>query len=621
MSISSAASGLGSFALNDDETRAYNAEIEAYEKSIGDVGGIADLGAIRARMEEMGRFGDDALAHVETGELVVPKPLLDKMPELKESILGHLRDMGVEDPERYIVGDGSNAINPETGALEFFFKSIFRGIKKAVKSVGKFLKKAAPTIITIAGAALLGPAGLGLSAIAAGAISSGIGTLVGGGSVKDALFSAAIGGATAGIAPSIGSVASGALGGMARSAVGGGDMEDILLGGAMGAGGAALGKVAGPSVNRLLGGSTSPTSGLQDLTADFDKTSDFFTTASSDGLGAALQPSAEAFDTTFGTDFATKPLSGSPVTPTAAPTEAPDLLVRTSATGAPPAPAPDYYDDSTGVFRAGSFSDAAPSALGSDTTPETTGFFGRNFPETTKSVTEAFDDPVGFLSGAETQTSAQQAVAANEIASKLAPRIKAANPTLPLAEVQNRAIAAATKQVADAQPGFFGKNRGLLLAGGIAGAAALPSLMEVPEMEEPNLIPRISPEEREALVAANRLPPGALTPRVTSPRQTRVPVALGSQGFNQSLRNRFPELFGAQLAAADGGEVFPRRTGGIMPNEGIPGKDSVKALVMPGEFIFTTNAVKGAGNGDLQQGINNMYGVMRNLEARGARMA
>jgi len=42
---------------------------------------------------------------------------------------------------------------------------------------------------------------------------------------------------------------------------------------------------------------------------------------------------------------------------------------------------------------------------------------------------------------------------------------------------------------------------------------------------------------------------------------------------------------------------------------------------MPGEFIFTTNAVKGAGNGDLQQGINNMYGVMRNLEARGARMA
>jgi hypothetical protein len=569
-------------------------------------------------MEEMGRFGDDALAHVETGELVVPKPLLDKMPELKESILGHLRDMGVEDPERYIVGDGSNAINPETGALEFFFKSIFRGIKKAVKSVGKFLKKAAPTIITIAGAALLGPAGLGLSTIAAGAISSGIGTLVGGGSVKDALFSAAIGGATGGLSKSIGSVASGALGGMARSAVGGGDMEDILLGGAMGAGGAALGKVAGPSVNRLLGGSTSPTSGLQDLTADFDKTSDFFTTASSDGLGAALQPSAKAFDATFGTDFAAKPLD--PVTPATAPTQD-DLLVKVSSDAQAPTsrafnPVTDMMDDQGNIIRGDGTSvpPAAPRLSSQGPSPNTpSGGKGDS--------TSLFDDVKDFLSGAETQTFGDQAVAANELASKLAPRIKAANPTLPLAEVQKQAIDAATKQVADAQPGFFGKNRGLLLAGGIAGAAALPSLMEVPEMEEPNLIPRISDEEREALVAANRLPPGALTPRVTSPRQTRVPVALGSQGFNQSLRERFPEIFSAPIAAADGGEVFPRRTGGIMPDEGVPGKDSVKALVMPGEFIFTTNAVKGAGNGDLQQGINNMYGVMRNLEARGARMA
>ena len=640
MSISSDASGLGSFALNDDETRAYNAEIEAYEKSIGDVGGIADLGAIRARMEEMGRFGDDALAHVETGELVVPKPLLDKMPELKESILGHLRDMGVEDPERYIVGDGSNAINPETGALEFFFKSIFRGIKKAVKSVGKFLKKAAPTIITIAGAALLGPAGLGLSAIAAGAISSGIGTLVGGGSVKDALFSAAIGGATAGLAPSIGSVASGALGGMARSAVGGGDMEDILLGGAMGAGGAALGKVAGPSVNRLLGGSTSPTSGLQDLTADFDKTSDFFTTASSDSLGAALQPSAKAFDTTFGTT----PLPGStPTTPAAAkvsPAPAPKTIKLTNAAsgqvqeanlGSPIEPRFDpnvsAVNNSAMMFDAAAQPDANTGAMMFDASLDQNQLqpaLNQASPSVLDQIkgagggssTSLFNTAKDFLSGAETQTPNQQMVAASKLAGELASEIKAADPNLPLAEVQKRAFAAATKQVADAQPGFFGKNRGLLLAGGIAGAAALPSLMEVPEMEEPNLIERISPEEREAMVAANRLPPGALTATVTSPRQTRVPVALGSQGFNQSLRDRFPELF-----AAEGGEVFPRRTGGIMPNEGIPGKDSVKALVMPGEFIFTTNAVKGAGNGDLQQGINNMYGVMRNLEARGARMA
>jgi len=76
-------------------------------------------------------------------------------------------------------------------------------------------------------------------------------------------------------------------------------------------------------------------------------------------------------------------------------------------------------------------------------------------------------------------------------------------------------------------------------------------------------------------------------------------------------------LFAAKGGAM--GNVFPRRTGGIMPDEGIPNKDSVKAMVMPGEFILTTDAVKGAGNGDLNRGINNLYGVMRNLENIGRR--
>jgi hypothetical protein len=73
--------------------------------------------------------------------------------------------------------------------------------------------------------------------------------------------------------------------------------------------------------------------------------------------------------------------------------------------------------------------------------------------------------------------------------------------------------------------------------------------------------------------------------------------------------------------AADGGEIFPRRTGGIMPSEGVPNEDSVRAMVMPGEFIMTTDAVKGAGGGNLKKGIQNMYSVMRNLENRAGGMA
>jgi len=58
-----------------------------------------------------------------------------------------------------------------------------------------------------------------------------------------------------------------------------------------------------------------------------------------------------------------------------------------------------------------------------------------------------------------------------------------------------------------------------------------------------------------------------------------------------------------------------------MPNEGVPNKDSVRAMLMPGEFVMTTDAVKGLGNGNMQQGIQNMYSVMSNLESRGRKTA
>ena len=44
-------------------------------------------------------------------------------------------------------------------------------------------------------------------------------------------------------------------------------------------------------------------------------------------------------------------------------------------------------------------------------------------------------------------------------------------------------------------------------------------------------------------------------------------------------------------------------------------------MLMPGEFVMTTDAVKGLGNGDLNTGINNMYSVMRKLEHKGRAMA
>jgi hypothetical protein len=96
--------------------------------------------------------------------------------------------MGVEEPERYVVGSDANSINPATGAPEFFFKKIKKGVKK--KAVVKVVKKVAPIILPIAlSFTPLGP-------IYGAALGSGIGTLIQGGSIKDALKSALISGAT-----------------------------------------------------------------------------------------------------------------------------------------------------------------------------------------------------------------------------------------------------------------------------------------------------------------------------------------------------------------------------------------------------------------------------------------
>ena len=90
-------------------------------------------------------------------------------------------------------------------------------------------------------------------------------------------------------------------------------------------------------------------------------------------------------------------------------------------------------------------------------------------------------------------------------------------------------------------------------------------------------------------------------------------------GMAPSMLPNIPSPFSRPyvIQAAEGGAIFPRRNGGIMPYEGTPDEDSVRAMLMPGEFVMTTDAVRGLGNGNINQGIKNMYSVMRNLERRG----
>mgnify|MGYP003632111098 CR=1 FL=1 len=473
--------GIADFIMADEDF-AYLEAANA-KKEFGNAG-IAKFDNVARRMASYGRYGDDLVAHVETGEIVVPKRLIEKSPELKESIFQHLRDQGVTDPERYVVGSSDNSINPETGLREFgFFSNIFNGIKKVLKTV-------AGVALPILGSMVFGP-------IYGAALGSGVATLIQGGNIGDALKS----GLTAGALGGLGSFASGAFKG------------------GMSGGIASLGKAAR----------------FSNLGQGFKN------------IGNVLQPGG------FKRAFNMQNMAEGPST-----AEAGESKLFKTVT--------DAVD--TGRFK-------------------TAQIEAKTFAE--NQLIERYGKPFAQLSDLQQQ------------------------------EVLKVGASAFEK----AAPNFLQKY-GPIAAVGTAGAAAL-GAFKTPEQED------IDSETGQDLIDAN--PEKYLVQNldvVPSEGPYEVPTIYteGLADINplnsdvnpyRRRKSVFEEDY--VTTAADGGEIFPRRTGGIMPSEGVPNEDSVRAMVMPGEFIMTTDAVKGAGGGNLKKGIQNMYSVMRNLENRAGGMA
>jgi hypothetical protein len=124
-------------------------------------GGLADFqGAIDA-LKDFGRYEDDTLAHVATGETIIPMEVFEKNPQLRDQVFKSMADLGI-DPTQYIVGSNFNSINPVTGQPEFFLKKLF-----------KKLKKAAPLILPIAASFIpgVGPLMMGAAGFAGGKIA------------------------------------------------------------------------------------------------------------------------------------------------------------------------------------------------------------------------------------------------------------------------------------------------------------------------------------------------------------------------------------------------------------------------------------------------------------------
>lgn len=533
------AGGIGEFVKTDEE-------IEALEREEADLefgnDGIAYFSDVAGKMAGYGRFGDDSIAHIETGEIVVPKALIENNPRLKEQIFAELREAGIEDPEQYVVGSKANSINPETGLMEFgFLKKIFKGIGKVFKGIGKVLKKAAGIILPIALSFIPG-----VGPILAASLGSGIGTLIQGGNLKDAFKSALLGGVTAGVVKGISGPGS--------------FMENVAV------------KADGRSGFEML----------KDMRAD-----------------KALAKAAE----TSGT----------------APTTV-SKMVSDGAKGS------DFSGIAKGAIKARDSRLAEIARGGADVTGDVAGASaGSDFSGIAKSAIEARDSRLANIVREGGAGTGVDAVADTAIRS----------PLKVLGTEGQKFFGPEGKLREIFMPkSFYGKEADISFLRRFGpGAAAATGIMaatggfKVPEQEDPGLFPR--DEFGNPITGASmiRQDPGAyliadigdlyLDPETgTYKRKGRQDETLVSE----MLRARTPEQ--GPMMAADGGDVeYPRRFGGIMPEEGVPDEDSVPALLMPGEFVMTTGAVKGMGDGDLTTGISRMYDVMSRLEKRGRQVA
>jgi hypothetical protein len=796
--------GIGAFAMSEDDVKAIQ-EAEA-EQEFG-TQGLGQFSAVAKRMAGYGRFGDDSIAHVQTGEIIIPLALIENNSKLKEQIFQSFRDQGIQDPERYVVGSGGNYINPETGQMEFFGPGWVKAWNKVKGVLGTVVKIALPLALA---ATPLGP-------IYGAAMGSGIATLLTGGTVKEALNSALVSGATGAVmvgvsggglegvgkalkdpVSRVSQTAKGAFNGdtkLFRSFVPKEETAGTLerLGGKADA---KIGETFFPedvTPDQVLQRGTNPIDPMDATPTQWDRAKTIakqespgmlrktapwaLATAAvvggAESLGAFDEEEPEdLIDQTTGQDLIdadpdkyeiklpdyTAVDYGSVVVPTSYPSAAPIDVPETDVAIADPIGVPEtdvaiadpveddfnytnlppaapgfessanYVMSSTplGPFalpQVAQMSDGGPVqyfADGGETQVDVSGSAGyRPAVDTTKpaapkkkkknknpnreaAYAKAIQDAIAKKEQEKEEAAelakqelkdkviADQIIADQEAADlqitlpppvlveeqviaepgPVDPRIAEAEQKLrtneillaeKLAEEQETAARLEAERVAQAEVDRLAAEQAEIARLAAEQAAreefAQNWFEKNPRQERqytPNPAPTPAPArqrdpqapynpEQEAQILANSS--SASNPFVynnplgptDAPLQN--PFGLDYYADYNTLSDPFapidftvPQVVAAPVpqndytlyadnpfyqAVADGGPIFPRREGGIAPTEGTPGKDSVRAMLMPGEFIMTTDAVKGLGNGNNEKGIQNMYAVMRNLENRG----
>ena len=74
---------------------------------------------------------------------------------------------------------------------------------------------------------------------------------------------------------------------------------------------------------------------------------------------------------------------------------------------------------------------------------------------------------------------------------------------------------------------------------------------------------------------------------------------------------------GEEMLDMNGMEKDYREDGGFVPIGEYEKKDDVPARLSVNEFVFTADAVRGAGDGDIDKGAERLQGIMKQLEQQG----
>ena len=616
--------------------------------------GITNVVKIADKLAEYGRNEDEYMVHAAEGETVIPMEVFKQNPALKDKLFAEMRIMGIE-PERYVVGNELNSINPVTGQPEFFLKKLFRGLKKVVKAV-------LPVVATVVVSMIPG-----VGPVLASAIVSGAQTAIQGGSLKDSLKAAAIGGISSFAAGRIGNKFNWAENGAKQmatqaainTALSGGKPKDILTSAAL-AGVTteglefARGKLApagadatatiDPAYAKELA-ATNPAElarlqGIEGVTVPSQ-------TATVTRPDVAIGPEPGSVEVVTGSDArgpvqgtATQGVQGPATDPLASLGDLSDLGYSDAAFGQPvdPATAARMEIGQTEILKAtdpNAFNrqqlKGALERQGVLTDTQIQSELDATYPldgtsapgagtvgvtDTSGQIVPGVGESLRTVFGGKDVGLGERFSAVGDIflpkpnVDRLMEAMRLENPA-DYAKMSDAALRKiAEKQIATGvyDPGFLRK-----YGPGAAAVLGLSALSKPEEVESINIddIPT-GMDLLEADPSAYRI---FDDDRTYNPARFTITRAAGADFGAPAFRPTPIDL--PPLGVAEGGEImnFPRMNGPI-EGPGTETSDDIPAMLSDGEFVFTAKAVRGAGRGSREDGMKNMYNMMRQFEAR-----